>query len=113
MEEHVNNLVFGLATAFLLPGICFLLGMAWSKAIGGWRDLKFRRWWTTFCLILPFVFMGMMTKRMAEDGFEGLREVWTTDPFQFMAVSVLALALSIVAVGVIIRVWHSSRPAND
>lgn len=113
MSDHLNNLIFGLAVAFALPAACFVLGMMWSKAIGGWGDLKFKRWWATFCLALPFLFLGMMTKRIAEDNFQTLREVWAAEPLQLVTLSVLAIVLSIVAIVGIMRVWHSSRPAND
>ncbi|MGO9209170.1 MAG: hypothetical protein ACLPXM_17110 [Terriglobales bacterium] len=109
MSEHLHNLIFGLAAAFVLPAICFLLGMIWSKLIGGPQDLKFRRWWTTFCLALPFVFLAMMIKRMAADHFEGLQASWFAEPFLLLLVIGLAVLLSAVVVVAMIRLWHTSQ----
>ena len=109
MSEHLHNLIFGLAAAFVLPAICFLLGMIWSKLIGGWQDLKFRRWWTTFCLALPFVFLAMMTKRMAADNFEALRRVWSAEPFHLITITTVAALLSVIVVVAMVRLWRTSQ----
>ncbi len=108
MDEHLNNLIFGLAVAFMLPALTFALGMIWSKLVGGWQDPKFRKWWTTFCLLMPFAAFGMMTKRMAEDHFQNLRASWSTSPVAMILVVGLALFLSVVAVVMIVRLWRHS-----
>ena|ERR1035441_4533283 len=108
MSEHIDNLVFGLVAAFVVPGITFALGMGWSKLIGGWHS-KFRKWWTTFCLFIPFVAFGMMTKRMSEDRFEGLRASWSAEPLMLLLVIGLAVLLSAIVVLAIVRLWRTSQ----
>jgi len=109
MSDHLHNLIFGLAAAFVLPVIGFAVGVVFSKVIGGWRDSRIRRWWTTFCLAMPFVFLGMMTKRMAEDHFEGLRASWSVEPFVLVLIIGLAALLSAVVVVAMIRLWRTSQ----
>ena len=72
--------------------------MFWSKLIDGWRDTKCRKWWKTFCLLMPFlltitnlIFFGMMVRRMAEDNFVGLRAVWSSEPIQLISVTAFAM----------------------
>jgi|ERR1700680_974761 len=107
MSEHLHNLIFGFAAAFVLPAVAFALGMAWSKLIGGWQDSKFRTWWTTFCLSMPFVFLGMMTKRMAEDGFDGLRASWSAEPLTLLLIIGVATLLSAGALIAMVRLWRA------
>jgi hypothetical protein len=109
MSEQLYNLIFGLAAAFVVPAICFLLGMSWSKLIRGWQDPKFRRWWTTFCLALPFVFFGMMIKRMSEENFENLRELWPTEPSALVTTIGVAMLLSSVLIVAVVRPWRSQQ----
>jgi hypothetical protein len=109
MSEHLNNLIFGLVAAFVMPVLAFVLGMTWSKLIGGWSDSKFRRWWTTFCLLMPFIAFGMMAKRMSEDHFEGLRASWSVEPFLLLLTIAITVLLSAVTVVAIVRVWRTSR----
>jgi hypothetical protein len=109
MSEHLHNLTFGLAVAFILPAIGFAVGVVFSKFIGGWRDFNIRRWWTTFCLLLPFVFLGMMINRMAEDHFEGLRASWAIEPYMLVLMIVLTVLLGGAAVVTMIRLWRPSK----
>jgi hypothetical protein len=109
MSEQLYRLIFGLAAALVLPAICFLLGMSWSKLIRGWQDLKFRKWWTTFCLAMPFAAFGMMIRRMSEENFENLRELWSTEPFALVTITAVAVILSVVMILAIVRLW---RPHN-
>lgn len=109
MSEHLYNLIFGLAVAFVVPAVCFLLGMFWSKLIGGWRDTKSRKWWTTFCLLMPFIAFGMMVRRMAEDNFVGLRAVWSSEPIQLITVTAFAMLLSTALIVAVLRLWRTSR----
>jgi hypothetical protein len=109
MSGHLHNLIFGLAAAFVLPLVGFAVGMVFSKVIGGWQDSNIRRWWTTFCLVMPFVFLGMMTKRMAEDGFEGLRASWSADPLILFLIIAVAALLSASVVIAIVRLWCTSQ----
>jgi hypothetical protein len=109
MSEHLHNLIFGLAAAFVLPALAFALGVMWSKLVGGWQYPKFRKWWTTFCLLMPFVAFGMMTNRMAEDRFEGLRASWSIEPSMVVLTIVLAVLLSAAVVVAMIRLWRPSQ----
>jgi hypothetical protein len=109
MSEHLQNLIFGLAAAFVMPILAFVLGMAWSKLVRGWGDSKFRRWWTTFCLLMPFIAFGMMAKRMSEDHFEGLRASWSVEPLLLVLTIGITALLSAFAVVAIVRVWRTSR----
>jgi hypothetical protein len=109
MSEHLHNLIFGLVAAFVMPVLTFLLGMTWSKLIGGWSDSKFRRWWTTFCLLGPFIAFGMMAKRMSEDHFEGLRASWSVEPFLLLLTLGLTALLSAAVIVAIVRLWRASR----
>jgi len=59
MSEHLHNLIFGVATAFLLPAFGFVLGMVFSKLVGGWRDGKIRKWWTSFAWYCPTYSLGL------------------------------------------------------
>src|SRR5215472_11232666 len=95
VSDHFRNLLFGFAVALVIPAICFVLGVAWSRLIGGWGDTKFRKWWTTFCLLMPFIAFGMMVRRMAEDRFEAVRLVWAAEPFHLIAIVVIAAVISI------------------
>jgi hypothetical protein len=108
MSDHLQNLFFGVITAFVLPAICFTLGMIWSRLIGGGRDLKFRRWWVIFCLLLPFAFLAMMISRLAEDKFEAIRIVWFTERMRFIALSSIALLLSIASILATVRICSKS-----
>lgn len=112
MSEHLQNLIFGISVSFIVPVVTFALGMAWSKLIGGWQDLKFRKWWTTFCLLIPLAGFGMMTKRMAQDNFEGLRAMWSAEPFHLVIITVVVVLLSMIVVVALFRLWrtpHSRR----
>jgi hypothetical protein len=109
LSDHLYNLIFGLAVAFVVPAICFLLGMFWSKLIGGWGDTKFRKWWTTFCLLMPFIFFGIVVRRMAEDNFVGLRAVWSSEPIQLITVTAFAILLSTTFIFAVLRLWRMSR----
>ena len=109
MSEQLYNLIFGLAGAFVVPAICFLLGMSWSKLIRGWQDPKFRKWWTTFCLAMPFAAFGMMIKTMSEDNFENLRELWSTEPFAMVTTIGVAMLLSSFLIVAVVRLWRSPQ----
>ncbi len=110
MSSHVNNLIFGIAAAFILSAICFVLGMSWSKLVGGWGDTKFRKWWTTFCVLLPFAFFGMMAKRMAEDHFTALRSVWFAEPFQLVVIIGVTVLLSTGLIIAVVQLWRTPQP---
>jgi hypothetical protein len=108
-DEHIHNLICGLAVAFVIPAVTFAFGWLWSNAIGGWRgDSKWRRWWTTFCLAMPFICFGMILQRMAEDQFEGLRESWSSEPFALLVVAALTLLLSATDIFGIWWLWRRS-----
>jgi|SRR5579862_2077965 len=109
MSEHLSNLTIDVAAAFVLPIICFLLGVAWSKLIGGWRDNKSRKWWTTFCLVMPFLFLAMLTKIMAESDFESLRAIWSIHPILLLLLLGLTTTLSAILVVAIVRLWRTPR----
>ena len=109
MNEHLSTLLFGLSVAFILPAVCFLLGMSRSKLVGGWQDSKFRKWWTTICLSMPFLFLGMMALRMREDGFQGMRIAWSVNPLPVAIVALFVALVSIVLVSRILHLWHISR----
>lgn len=110
MSEQLYNLILGLAAAFVVPAICFLLGMSWSKLIRGWQDNpKFRRWWTTFCLAMPFAAFAMMIKRMSEEGFENLRDLWSTEPFALVTTIGITTLLSSGLILAVVRLWRSQQ----
>ena len=109
MSEHLRNLILGVGAAFVLPVITFVLGMAWSKLIGGWQDTKFRKWWTTFCLLMPFIGFGMMVSRLAEDNFAALRAVWSSEPLQLITITAIAMSLSTSLIFAALRLWRTSQ----
>ena len=82
--------------------------MFWSK-IGGRCDTKFRKWWTTFCLLMPFIAFGMMVRRMTEDNFVGLRAVWSSEPIQLISVLAFTMLLSATLIFAVLRLWRTSR----
>ena len=106
MSEGINNLIFGVAAAFVVPAVTFILGVTWSRLVGGWKDRKFRRWWTIFCLAMPFIALGMMGKRMAEDNFQGIRAVWSTEPLHVVVIAGVVIGLSITVAIALVRVWR-------
>jgi len=109
ISEHLHNLIFGLATAFVLPIVGFVLGMIFSRILGGWRVAKIRRWWTIFCLSMPFVFLGMMITRMAEDHFEGIRSSWSAEPKLLLIIIAFGVLLSTTTMLALLRAWHRSN----
>ena len=109
MDDHLRALIFGLSAALLLPLLCFLLGMGWSKLIGGWQDSKFRRWWTTICLLMPFLFVGMMLHRMGDDNFQGIRSAWLASPVAVALIGISAALVSIALVFQVLRIWGNVR----
>jgi hypothetical protein len=112
MSNHVDSLAFGLMVALVFPIIVYGIGVLWSKLIGGWRNPNIQRWWTTFCLAMPFVFLGMMATRMAEDNFDSLRVLWGDDrPILIAAIAIVALAV-VVLVLAIKRVWRAPRATS-
>ena len=111
MSEQLYNLIFGIAAAFIVPAICFLLGMSWSKLIRGWRDPKFRKWWTTFCLAMPFAAFGMMVKIMSEENFATLRELWSTERLALVTTLGVSMLLSSLLIVAIVRLWRRGGQA--
>jgi hypothetical protein len=109
MNDHFSNLLLGIAIAVVLPAICFVLGMSWSKLIGGWQDKKFRKWWTTACLLMPFLMFGFMVSRMAEDRFEGVRFLWSSEPAHVISLAFLGALVMIASVVGVLRVWRTPR----
>ncbi len=104
MKTDASKLAFGLAVAFILPAIGFLVGMVWDRMVGGWQVPNIRRGWTTFCLILPIVFLAMMVRF----GFYTLRALWLGSPFLFSVIFVFFGVL--VPTGLIfvsIHIWRS------
>jgi hypothetical protein len=109
MDDRFRNLLFGIAIALVLPAICFALGMSWSKLIGGWQDHKFRKWWGTTCLLMPFLMFGFMVRRMAEDRFEAVRMLWSGGPSQIIFLALVAVLTMIASVVGVLHLWRSSR----
>src|SRR5262249_23210011 len=75
-------------------------GMTRNSAAGG----------PLFCQLMPFVAFGMMTKRMAEDHFEGLRELWSAEPLPLTLLFGLTFLLSGIAIAAMIRLWRKPQP---
>src|SRR4030095_6720289 len=91
MTENTYKLIFGVAFAFLFPLVVFGVGLFWNKLTGGWHKKKLRNSWITFCLILPFISLGMMSFRMSEDRFYRIRAVWDSSPYFLIVLSVVVL----------------------
>jgi hypothetical protein len=102
MQTDISKLAFGLAAAFVLPIIGYVVGIFWFKVVGG-SFPKIDRAWATFCLFMPIVFLGMIVKL----GFEAVRSVWTESPF-FASAAYLAFGLIVPAglIYIIVRLWR-------
>ncbi len=102
METDLSKLIYGLTFAFVSPIVCYGTGMAWNKVVGA--PEKVNRVWTSFCLLLPIVLLGMLVQL----GFDLLRRLWAGSPyllsFLTLVCGVLAPAALIAAV---VRLWRT------
>lgn len=103
MSEHLHSLIFGIAVSFIMPAIGFTVGVVYTKVMGGWRYRKIRKWWSIFCLLMPFCSLALVTKAMAEDRFEGLWASWHAEPIQLVSILGLTALLSVVCMIAIVR----------
>lgn len=102
MEKDLSDLIFGLTFAFVAPIVCYATGMAWNNVVGA--PQKVRKLWTSFCLLLPIIGLGMMV----QVGWRSLLRLWVTSPY---LMSLLGLAFGIIApatlIAVIVRLWRT------
>ena len=108
MGTDLSKLVFGLTFAFVSPIVCYGTGMAWNKVVGA--PPKVNRIWTSFCLLLPIVLLGML----AQVGWDSLRRLWMTSPY---VLALLTLIFGVIApaalIAVIMRLWRASPSHRD
>jgi hypothetical protein len=105
MQTDTSKIESGLLVAFLLPAFGFVVGMIWNKMVGGWS-----KGWTTFCLVSPIVFLGMIVKF----GFASLRAVWLESPFLSPVVYVFfGLVVPALLLAAAIRLWQPRHGRND
>ena len=107
MTENTYKLIFGVAFAFLFPAVVFGVGLLWNKLTGGWQNKKLRNGWITFCLILPFIALGMMCHRMSEDGFYRIRTAWDSNPLFLMILSAVVLLLALALLFSLMKLWRT------
>lgn len=108
MERDLSDLTFGLTFAFLAPIVCYATGMAWNKMVRA--SAKQNRIWTSICLLLPIIGLGMMV----QVGWSSLRRLWIASPY-FM--SLLILILGVIApatlIAIVMRLWRSAPSHHD
>jgi hypothetical protein len=106
MEAEISKIESALAVAFLLPAVCFVIGMIWGKMVGGWRNATLRKGWITFCLVLPIVFLGMILKF----GYATLRGVWLQSPFlSSVAYTFVGIVVPALLIAAAMRLWRPRR----
>ena len=103
MQTDLAKFVAALAAAFAIPLLTFLLGVVWSKFVGGWRSPRIGKGWATACLAMPIVILAMILRF----GYESLRTLWAGSPvvfsFLYLVVGLLIPAALIVS---IVRLWR-------
>lgn len=110
METDVSKVASSLAFAFLLPAVLFVMGVIWSKMVGGWRNATLRKGWITVCLAFPIVFLGMIVKF----GFASLRAVWLQSPFlSSVAYTFFGIVVPALLIAATIRLWHPRRDRKE
>jgi len=107
MNENTCKLTFGVAFAFLFAVVVFGVGVFWNKLTGGWQNKKLRNGWITFCLVLPFIALGMMWFRMSEDRFYEIRTVWDSSPFLLIVFGAVVLLLGSILLFSLVRLWRT------
>ena len=102
MNTDLSNLIWGLTFAFVFPIICYGTGMAWNKVFRAPATVN--KVWTSFCLLLPIVGLGMMV----QVGWESLRRLWLSSPY---LLSIAALVFGMLApaalIAAILRLWRT------
>lgn len=114
MSNEIHKVAMALGAAFIIPGIGYLIGNAWSnsvaKVFGVPPNPKLRKLAATFFLGLP-VFMLATYVRL---DFDGLRDWWLQAPVLVSIVALLFLVLiPILLIRAIVRVWHPDHHGPD
>lgn len=110
MTHEVHKLAIALASAFLIPGIGYVMGLLWSnsvaKVFGTRPDPQIRKLGTTFFLALPIFLLAVYVRF----DFDGLRDWWLQSPVLVTVVTLLLfIPLPALLIRTIIRVWRTGN----
>jgi E3 ubiquitin-protein ligase DOA10 len=104
--DQFYKLGIGLGIAFASPLVAYPMGFMWNKITGTWQIRKIRGGWTIFCLVMPFICLGMMEKKMAEDNYYDVRALWAAEPILLIVVLTIVVLILFALIIAISRVWN-------
>ncbi|HZP64123.1 MAG TPA: hypothetical protein VFB28_11960 [Terriglobales bacterium] len=114
MPHELEKLAIALGAAFIVPGIGYAVGTAWTnfveKTFGRGPDPRLRKLASTFFLGLPVFLLASYVRF----DFDGLHDWWLQAPVLVTVLLLLVLILlpALLATA-IVRIWRADSHSQD